>query len=200
MDNFGQINKSNKISLIDELRKETAGYSLECVELAASQMQLTKAQATAIFTAKGLSGTQLETAVNTALHSTAQKENAATTNTLSLAYKGLATSLGLTVTQLNIFLGIAVAAGAALYALHEYSQRMDRLSEAAAESIEEYNKLDSEIEDVNDELKTTHKRIEELEKQDNLTFVEQEELERLRSTNDELERSLPLLKARKQSQ
>lgn len=53
--------------------------------------------------------------------------------------------------------------------------------------------VENELSSVNNELETTSKRMEELLAKDKLTFEEQEELDRLRKTNDELERRKDLL-------
>lgn len=53
---------------IEALKKATQGYSTEVLNLSTSQMVLTKAQATAIFTAKGLSGAELDAAIKTATY------------------------------------------------------------------------------------------------------------------------------------
>lgn len=53
--------------------------------------------------------------------------------------------------------------------------------------------LRNELSSVNDELETTNERMAELLAKDKLTFEEQEELDRLRQTNDELERRKDLL-------
>lgn len=62
-----------------------------------------------------------------------------------------------------------------------------KAAEAAAEENEE---LKSSIESINSELETTKSRMDELEKQGSLSFVEQEELQKLRDTTAELKRQL----------
>ena len=57
--------------------------------------------------------------------------------------------------------------------------------------------IESELDSVNSELETTHERMEELLAKDTLTFAEQEELDRLREANDELERRKDLLENEK---
>lgn len=63
----------------------------------------------------------------------------------------------------------------------------------------EIQDLNNEIESLNSELETTKNRIEELEGKHNLSFVEKEELETLKQTNEELERRLRLLNESKDS-
>ena len=65
----------------------------------------------------------------------------------------------------------------------------------ADESADALADTRSEIESINSELKTTKDRISELQAKGYLTLTEQKELERLRTTNDELERQLMIKKA-----
>lgn len=58
------------------------------------------------------------------------------------------------------------------------------------ELTSELNDLQSEIDSLNSELKTTGQRIDEILQKDQITLVEQEELEKLQAQNDELEREL----------
>ena len=59
---------------------------------------------------------------------------------------------------------------------------------------QELSEIESKLDTVNAELETTKQRIAELEGKGTLTFVEQEELNRLRQENSELERTNTLLK------
>ena len=65
----------------------------------------------------------------------------------------------------------------------------------ADESADALADTRSEIESINSELTTTKDRISELQAKGYLTLTEQKELERLRTTNDELERQLTIKKA-----
>lgn len=62
--------------------------------------------------------------------------------------------------------------------------------EAAEESAEKAKSLKEEIKSLNEEMKTTNDRIHELEGKEHLTFVEQEELDKLKEQNKELEREI----------
>lgn len=80
---------------------------------------------------------------------------------------------------------------------------VDALTESAEEAAEklkdikqEYSENQSKISGLNDELETTRKRIDELQKKGTLSFTEQTELERLQKQNSELERELHLLELR----
>lgn len=76
-------------NLMESLSKVAQQYDTDVLKLITSQVSLTEKQATAIFTAKGLSGTELDAAVKTATYSAAQKEAAASTLSLGTATKGL---------------------------------------------------------------------------------------------------------------
>ncbi|MBO5054860.1 MAG: hypothetical protein J6C64_00690 [Lachnospiraceae bacterium] len=63
---------------------------------------------------------------------------------------------------------------------------------ALAKSAEKVDEVRSEIDSLNSELETTRSRINELNANENLSLVEQEELNRLKETNAELEREIRL--------
>lgn len=64
------------------------------------------------------------------------------------------------------------------------------------DSTEEVEDIASEIRTLNSELQTTKQRIDELENKGPLSFVEEEELTKLKAQNDELERQIKLEEAR----
>lgn len=76
---------------------------------------------------------------------------------------------------------------------------ISNLTPASEKLKNEIHELNNEIEGLNSELETTKNRIEELEGKHSLSFVEKEELEQLRQTNDELERRLRLLNDSKEA-
>ena len=69
-----------------------------------------------------------------------------------------------------------------------FNVTLEEQHEKAQEIQSDYQTLASELETVNSELATTKERIDELNKKDKLSVVEQEELERLKQTNAELEK------------
>ncbi len=80
-------------------------------------------------------------------------------------------------------------------AFNNVINRVDKLNDAADEFGETAKTLESKIKDVNDELSTTKLRIAELNKIENPTIIQQQELDKLIQTNDELERTLKILQA-----
>ena len=73
-------------------------------------------------------------------------------------------------------------------AFDHFNVTLEEQHEKAQEVQSDYQALASELETVNSELATTKERIDELNKKDKLSVVEQEELERLKQTNAELEK------------
>lgn len=92
----------------------------------------------------------------------------------------------------NIGIMLAINAGiwAASKAWDYFVNRVENLRKAAEESEKKYSDLETEISSINSELESTSKRIDELNKKEHLTFVEQDELQKLKETNEELERQL----------
>lgn len=85
-------------------------------------------------------------------------------------------------------------------AIAKHTKSLKDLQETAQDSKSAYDSTISEIKSLNDELKTTKDRISELQNKDSLTFSEEDELEKLKKTNDELERELRIKEAIAQTQ
>ena len=81
--------------------------------------------------------------------------------------------------------------------LYNVVKAQSELNKTMDDSIEKVESLNSEIKSINQELEETEKRIDELNAKDNLSFVEQEELENLKKTNEELDRELKYKQALK---
>ena len=122
-------------------------------------------------------------------------KGAATVATLGLkaAVRGLIVTLkGFVMAHPFLVAAAAIAATVAIVdALTvSYSENKEKLQELHQET----QSLKSELESLSSELKTTQDRIEELQSKGPLTFVEQEELNKLKEQNAELERSIQLKK------
>lgn len=96
---------------------------------------------------------------------------------------------------LNALTGLAISLAfkGITWAIDELIVTLDEQKEKLDEAVTAYEESKSELEKINDELKTTSERIDELNGKENLTFTEQDELEKLIKTNDELERKIYLL-------
>ena len=75
-------------------------------------------------------------------------------------------------------------------AIDNYVHRLEKAKEAAEDAKESYDETASKFESLNDELKTTKSRIDELNGKDHLSFVEQEELNKLHATSAELKQQI----------
>lgn len=88
---------------------------------------------------------------------------------------------------------IAAAIGAVVAIVDAATDSTEELVEELATLQSELTEIQSEFSLVNDELQTTQDRIDELLQKDKLSFVEEEELEQLQKTNNELQRQVDLL-------
>ena len=103
-----------------------------------------------------------------------------------------AITAGITVLTKGIELGAEV--------IDNYVHRLEKAKEAAEDAKETYDETASKFESLNDELKTTQSRIDELNGKDHLSFVEQEELNKLQATSAELKQQIELYQALKNMQ
>lgn len=96
---------------------------------------------------------------------------------------------------LNALTGLAISLviKGITWAVDELTVTLDEQKEKLDDAVNAYEESRTELEKINEELKTTASRIDELNGKDNLTFTEQDELSRLIKTNDELERKINLL-------
>ena len=100
-----------------------------------------------------------------------------------------------TAMNMAISMGLSLAIQAlvtGLQALADMLPTVDNTAKWLEESSQEVQDVQGRIEELNTELKTTQERILELEGKDSLTIIEQNELDRLRQTNAELEREIEL--------
>lgn len=94
---------------------------------------------------------------------------------------------------LPIAAGIA-AIGVGLWVFDKLNLSFDEAKEKLEESSEALIDTQDEIKSVNSELKTTQERIKELQALDNPSFADKEELENLKTKNEELQHQYDLLK------
>lgn len=110
--------------------------------------------------------------------------------TSSVAAKALSAALNMLAT-----LAISMAITGIVKGVEYIATTQQRLDDAAQSAQESFDKENKSLEDMNDELKNTQKLIMDLEGRD-LTLVEEDEYERLKRTNNELEREIKLQEAR----
>jgi len=107
---------------------------------------------------------------------------------------GKAMKLFLLTNPIGMVVGIT-AAVASLFAIQDLlTVSLKEQEEKIVKLEEEYSKLQTRLSEINSELQTTTDRINELNAKDNLTFVEQSELDNLIVTNGLLESQNRLLK------
>ena len=94
-------------------------------------------------------------------------------------------------------MGISLAIGGIIWAWNKLTKAEENNREKLEDLKSKYEEFESKIKSIQDEMATTAQRIAELNAKDNLTFVEQEELDRLRETNAELKRQQDLLEQSK---
>ena len=92
-----------------------------------------------------------------------------------------------------LFTAAVVALGVAFGVVADRVYNAEKYAKKALDkTAEKVDEARSEVESLNSELETTKSRIEELSTKENLTLVEQDELDKLKEANKELERELRL--------
>ena len=89
---------------------------------------------------------------------------------------------------------VSTLGGALITAISNFIHRVENAKKAIDDSITSYETAKTDLENLNKELETTQTRMNDLLSKDSLTLVEQDELEKLKETNDELERQIRIKK------
>ena len=191
------------------------GYIAELIGYKDENTQITKQQTEAILKqlqVEGILNEEIsETILNSQLFSTAQAGATASTLTfngvldmlkikLAAAGKAFLAFLG---TPLGMFAAVAAGLAAIAVVYDAVTTSHKEYVEQIEKSTQELEEIRSKIKSLNDELQTTQNRIDELNNKDSLSFAEQEELDRLKAQNAELERQIELqtiLEQRKQKE
>ena len=89
----------------------------------------------------------------------------------------------------NMIAGMLIAEGIqlAVTAIDNYIHRVEKANEAMDEAVSEYDSAKTALKDTTSQLEEQNKRIDELNKRDKLTYVEQEELDKLKEATRQLE-------------
>lgn len=106
--------------------------------------------------------------------------------------KALGNTISSLVSAHPVLISLAAVLGSIAVAQYGAEKNL-RNYENAANAIGDYKNTQAEIENVNSELDETRVRIDELNAKKSLSLVEQGELEKLKQTNDELERQQKIL-------
>lgn len=180
---ISDIKDGKQLAYLVETFKSMSSWQKKII---ASSTQLTAAQkayfaaatsATAATTAEGAAATGATTGITA----------------FGAALKGAAASALSFITTiapiLPLVLSVALAFKKAYDAAHAYENAMESANTAKSN----YDTTISDLESVNEGLKTASSRIEELQSKGTLTLTEQAELEKLQSENAELEKRAALL-------
>lgn len=124
-----------------------------------------------------------------------QEAAALSTVSLSSAYKGLAASVGMSTAAFTGMLAAVAAIGVGIYIFAKLHKSTAELKEEAYSAAKKYRQLNNDVTSVNEAIDDLNGRIEALESKDSLTFVEQEELNRLKEANSELKTQLEIAEA-----
>lgn len=89
----------------------------------------------------------------------------------------------------NMIVGMLIAEGIQLTitAIDNWIHRVEKANEAMDEAVSEYDSAKTALKDTTSQLEEQNKRIDELNKKDKLTYVEQEELDKLKEATRQLE-------------
>lgn len=131
---------------------------------------------------------------------------AGATGVLKMAVKSLETAVLSAIAKIYVALGpvgliiaaVTVAVGALIAAYVAWGPTHKNFIKKLEEETENLKNIRSNLDSLNSELETTKSRIEELESKGQLTLTEQEELDKLKEQNAELERQIRLEEAREE--
>lgn len=89
----------------------------------------------------------------------------------------------------NMIVGMLIAEGIqlAITAIDNWIHRVEKANDAMDEAVSEYDSAKTALKDTTSQLEEQNKRIDELNKKDKLTYVEQEELDKLKEATRQLE-------------
>ena len=99
-------------------------------------------------------------------------------------------------TALSFGLALAIQLVISLFQkINESLPTVENTTKRLTESSDRVKEAKSKLDDLNNELETSRSKLDELLSKDKLTFLEQEEVDRLKAANSELEREIKLQKA-----
>jgi len=202
---LSNINTSGNFT--DDLINIGRKYSYETLNAAIAQSSLNKEQIKAILVGNGLQGELLETTADelaniasTNMVAASQAGAASSTLGLGTAFKGLGITIKNTTKSMLAWMAsnpvgwltaVVAAVGSAAYGVYKLHDALtvslEEQKEKLLETEDAYENVKGELQEVEDELQNTYSKIKELEGTSNLTWVDREELNRLREITNELE-------------
>lgn len=180
---------------VEQLLTLTQGLSESQTKLLLSTQNLSDAQKIAVLQSQGLSRAEASATLQTWGLTSAQGAAAGATVTLSGALKGLWATL-----MANPLILVTAAVTAGVMAWNKYKQAQEEAARALSDSLQVYDEANSSVKSFESELEQCAARLRELQElADNgtISVTEEEELNRLKETNSELERNLAVEKERR---
>lgn len=180
---------------MEQLLTLTQGLSKSQTKLLLSTQNLSDAQKIAVLQSQGLSRAEASATLQTWGLTSAQGAAVGATVTLSGALKGLWATL-----MANPLILVTAAVTAGVMAWNKYKQAQEEAARALSDSLQVYDEANSSVKSLESELGQCAERLKELQKiADNgtISVTEEEELNRLKETNAELERNLAVEKERR---
>lgn len=147
---------------------------------------LTDAQLRHILSSKGISAAKQDEIIAHITNASAIKTESTAMTALGGAFKGI---LSLLKNPLVIVTGLIFGI---VTATKEYTKA---LRENAKEAQQNYQQITSEVESLESELENVQERLKELNKIESPTYVQQEEIDKLKELNNEFERELLIKQA-----
>ncbi|MDE7415743.1 MAG: hypothetical protein K2N44_05405 [Lachnospiraceae bacterium] len=107
--------------------------------------------------------------------------------TIAVLEQVKATALWIATNPVGWLTYVAAVIGGAVWVYKKFGDTVENAKEKVKDATEKFNEAASELENIETELSNIESKIKELEALDSLTWVEQEELNRLRDVTRELE-------------
>lgn len=182
---------TDRIKRINDMALAVRALSKENAMLVLSTAGVSNEDQKAILVKAGLITVEDADAVTTATDTVAKSTNLTITELLTVAWAKL--NAVIKTNPFTAFLAVISTLGVAMSKITDRVYNAEKYAkEALDKSAEKVDDIKSEINSLNSELQTTQSRINNLNEKENLSLVEQEELERLKETNKELEREIRL--------
>lgn len=186
------VRSSTNMSAIEfqKLLLLSNGLSKSQMQLIISTGSFTTAQKQALLIASGLTEEEAKQIITT--NALAQSQRSATVSSAALgkSMKGLGTSLKAFASANALLLTITTIVTAVVVAKKAYDDftvTVEEANDAMDEAVSNYESTKSELESINSELETNKQKIDELKSKGKLSYVEENELERLQAITEQLQ-------------
>lgn len=179
---------------LSDIAKLTKELSEEDARLVLSIAKVNKEDQKSILIKNGVIASTTADKVATDADTISKYENLKVTNMLKVAW-GKLSAFALANPWIVAAVAGAAAIGLTVGAVDLFTESLDEAQDKAEKSKQSYDELASELSTLEQEFKTSSDRIKELQQLSNngtITLVEQNELDKLKETNEELEREIRL--------